>query len=128
MMMATNVVKLPNLPVLLTTLPEGADLQCLFDAFARNIELSRLNVDPVYWVIDVRNAHNTYSSSVTAWCQIAQGLSGSPVIPGLRMAFVANPSMMAFFVQMKLVAYTSLEVATTHAVAEVAQPQTAMTA
>ncbi len=121
-MMTTNVVKLPNLPVLLTTLPEGADLQSLFDAFARNIELSRLNIDPVYWVIDVRNAHTTFSSSVTAWVQIAQGLSGSPVVPELRMAFVADASMMPFFSQSNLTAYAALEDATTHGVNEVSQP------
>ena len=121
-MMPTNVVKLPNLPVLLTTLPENADLQSLFDAFARNIELSRLNVDPVYWVIDVRNAHNTFSSSVTAWVQIAQGLSGSPVIPDLRMAFVVDHGMLPFFEQMKLIAYVALEDATAHAVNEAVQP------
>lgn len=121
-MMTTHVVKLPNLPVLLTTLPEGADLQSLFDAFARNIELSRLNIDPVYWVIDVRNAPTTFSSSVTAWVQIAQGLSGSPVVPELRMTFVADASMMSFFSQLKLTAYAALEDATTHALRGVSQP------
>ncbi len=127
-MMPTNVVKLPNLPVLLTTLPEGADLQSLFDAFARNIELSRLNVDPVYWVIDVRNARHTFSSSVTAWVQIAQGLSGSSITPGLRMAFVADSSMLAFFAQLKLTAYCALEDATIHAVHQAAQTQPVLTA
>lgn len=120
--MPTNVAKVPNLPILLTTIAEGADLQTLFDTFARNLELTRLHVDPVFWVIDVHSARTTFASNVSAWVQIAQGLSKSPLILGQRMAFVGDTVMLPFFSQLKLTAFSTVEEATAYALRESAQP------
>lgn len=115
-----NVAKLANTPVLLTKVPEHADEQWLFDAYARNLELSQAEDQPLYWVVDVRPAHSSYATSATGWMKIAQGLGGASVMPTLNVVFIAEPNMMPFFDKANLRAFTMPEEAFAFAANEVA--------